>query len=391
MRKIAAQYLFTGHDFISYPIISVSQEGEIIAIEVGILPNKEIADVEFYNGILCPGFVNAHCHLELSHLRNKIAPHTGITGFVKQIIEKRSASLDEVSVAIQAADREMFNNGIVAVGDISNGLDTVHVKSISSIYYHTFVEVFSRDTKPDNQVFSTAFDLLNEFKHADVVPHASYSVSNKLFDALKDYFSEYEDRLYSIHNQESAAENAFFSSSDGELYSFINKGKSANDMKFSANSAIEFLMQYLPVKNNKILIHNTFISHSDIQTLERNFGADTLYFCLCPNSNLFIENVIPPLDLLRSSAFPICIGTDSLASNYTLSVLDELKALSAAFPHVPLKELLTWATYNGAKALKVDSLFGEVTVGRKPGLILLENVDLNSLRLNNSTGVRRVI
>jgi cytosine/adenosine deaminase-related metal-dependent hydrolase len=116
-----------------------------------------------------------------------------------------------------------------------------------------------------------------------------------------------------------------------------------------------------------------------------------LFWCLCPNSNLYIENRIPPLNLLIDEGCEIVIGTDSLASNSNLSILEELKTLQFNFPDIPVEDLLYWATMNGAKALKEEKRFGSIERGKKPGLLLLENVDLQNMKLLPESFVTRLI
>ncbi len=86
-------------------------------------------EIEHFNGVIVPGFVNAHCHLELSHLKNKIEPGNGLVAFLKDVIEIRDKEKKDVQKAIQAADKEMWKNGIVAVGDISNTDATAKIKT----------------------------------------------------------------------------------------------------------------------------------------------------------------------------------------------------------------------------------------------------------------------
>jgi len=116
-----------------------------------------------------------------------------------------------------------------------------------------------------------------------------------------------------------------------------------------------------------------------------------LFWCLCPNSNLYIEKKIPPLNLLLEEECEIVIGTDSLASNSNLSILEEIKTLQHNFPEIHLGELVKWATINGAKALGEESSFGKIEIGKKPGLLLLEDVDLQNMKLLPGSQVRRLI
>jgi cytosine/adenosine deaminase-related metal-dependent hydrolase len=125
----------------------------------------------------------------------------------------------------------------------------------------------------------------------------------------------------------------------------------------------------------------------EIENPKSRIRNPKLSWCLCINANKYIENALPPVEMLRSNNCDIVIGTDSLASNNSLSVLDELKTFHHHCPLVPLTELLQWATLNGAKALGIEHKFGSFEKGKKPGIILIEKVERETL-LPNSTSKR---
>ena len=138
-----------------------------------------------------------------------------------------------------------------------------------------------------------------------------------------------------------------------------------------------------------ILVHNTFTSEEDVLFLQEYHkkNPQQIYFCLCPNANLYIENILPPVHLFRKNNFKIVLGTDSLASNETLSILDEIKTLRKNFPEISLDEMLQWATLNGAKALGFENELGSFDAGKKPGVL---NITLDSRNVEPEN-VRRLI
>jgi cytosine/adenosine deaminase-related metal-dependent hydrolase len=127
---------------------------------------------------------------------------------------------------------------------------------------------------------------------------------------------------------------------------------------------------FLQPAERVLLIHNTFINKEDIDYANNHF--QNTFYGLCPNANQYIEGDLPPLDLLRNQDLSICLGTDSLASNHQLSILEEMKILDANFD-VSLEELIRWATYNGASALGMEDKLGSLEKGKKPGILLLQN------------------
>ena len=145
MRKIAANYIFP----VSGPplkngIVEVDPSGKIINVIDTKGSLRETAGLEFYNGIITPGFVNAHCHLELSYMKNRIPEKCGLDQFVFHLTKIRNETSEYIHNAIENSHNEMIRNGIVAVGDISNTSDSFPIKLGSNIKYHTFLEIFGR-------------------------------------------------------------------------------------------------------------------------------------------------------------------------------------------------------------------------------------------------------
>jgi len=190
-------------------MIRMSSDGEVL--EVGQKLQSETSEVRYLPGGICPGFVNTHCHLELSHLKSKVQSGKGLVSFIQGVQSQRKAEEEEIHEAIRQADLAMWKNGIVAVGDISNGSSSFHQKIQSKIHYHTFIELFGFDPQKAKDIFESGKTLKAEAEKvgllASLVPHSPYSVSNALFKYLK---AEKNNALLSIHNQETAAENELF-------------------------------------------------------------------------------------------------------------------------------------------------------------------------------------
>ena len=156
---------------IIYPIISDPIIGHVLLIEgngkinaLRPIEEFETSTVKKYNGALVPGFVNAHCHLELSHLKNKFPEKTGLPEFLMQVTKQRNTDQEEINNAIEDAENEMINNGIVAVGDISNNENTFIQKSKQNLYYHTFIELFGFNPAMANAAFEAGVELFKTAK-----------------------------------------------------------------------------------------------------------------------------------------------------------------------------------------------------------------------------------
>jgi cytosine/adenosine deaminase-related metal-dependent hydrolase len=120
-------------------------------------------------------------------------------------------------------------------------------------------------------------------------------------------------------------------------------------------------------------------------------NTENTFFCLCPNSNLFISNLLPGTTLIDSFPENVCLGTDSLSSNHRLSILAEMITLEKNYPDTGLQKLLSFASLNGAKALKMEDHLGSFEKGKKPGVNLIENMDLEKLRLGENASVKKLI
>ena len=366
-------------------VLEVSETGEITAVlRPQQAASKGIETIERFEGVLVPGFVNTHCHLELSHLVGKIPEQTGLPAFVREIVAQRAAEDELVIAAMQLADKQMFENGIVAVGDISNQLISKSVKQHSSLYYHTFVEVFGFN-RPSQPIVEEAVKIRDSYwpLKASIVPHAPYSVFKELFQYIEKNTRPQD--ILSIHNQETAAENEFFEKGTGDFEATYQRmGISKTDAHGSGENAIRYHLPQMPA-NKTLLVHNTFTSKADIDFAQAQHQH--LYWCLCPNANVYIENNLPNVNAFIEAKVKVTLGTDSLASNHQLSILAEMQTLQQQ-KQVPFNELLKWATINGAEFFGIENQYGSFEVGKTPGINLIE---LGNAKIIKSKNVKRLI
>ena len=349
-------------------VIGINEDGSIHSI-LNQEQSKDIEGVKYYEGVLVPGFINTHCHLELSHLRDKIEEGTGLTTFIKSILSLRQQPEESILNAMQKADEEMYANGIVAVGDISNVLLSKSVKLKSKLYYHTFIEVFGFN-RPSDPIIAEGTRLKNEFLplKSSIVPHAPYSVSSELFKEIRSVSTEND--IQSIHNQETVGENELFKAGSGKFADFFAElGIAQSDAHNVGKNSLNYHLPQLAKNVNTLLVHNTFSSKADVAYAKTQHQY--LYWCLCPNANLYIENSLPNVEVLKNEAVKITLGTDSLASNHHLNILAEMQTLQK-HKNISFEESLAWATLNGAEFLKIDSQFGSLSVGKKPGINLIQ-------------------
>lgn len=379
MRFLTANYIFpVSQGPVKNGVLVLDTDNRIDAL---LSPSDDsyadaLAQAEQYEGIITPGFVNAHCHLELSYLNGKIAEHTGLHGFVNDMMAIRKWQADdEVLQAIADAEAEMLANGIVAVGDISNHTFTFAQKAKRQLLYYTFIELFGLNPAKADEIMATGIALLNELEAAlpnapaSIVPHATYSLALPLLKQIAEH-GYLRDSVFSIHNQETEGENELFKTGTGPIAEQMARfGLDLDNYKPTGFNSLPSTLVHLPNCNRIILVHNTVSTAADVQWAA-DYGK-MIFWCLCPNANLYIENKLPDVPMLRAKGAKIVLGTDSLASNHQLSVLAEMKTITAHFPETPTAELLQWATLNGAEALGFRQKLGSFDKGKTPGVNLI--------------------
>ncbi|MFI3304909.1 MAG: amidohydrolase family protein [Rikenellaceae bacterium] len=379
-RRVASNLLLQGGILYRNPIVEFAPDGEILSVERCEMGSEDRLDrsphTEFYSGIMVAGFVNTHCHLELSYLRGAIEPGGGFARFASRIGEVRGSFSDEERVrAISRAEAEMLREGVAAVGDIVNGDSTFASKSRSDIMYRNFAELFGLRTND-----TSAVDPLLQQPLTSATPHSTYSLNDHIFRHIA---HNGDAAPLSIHFMESPAEHELYIG-EGRLAEWYARAGFECDFLHYGSPA-ERLVASVPADRSVILVHNCCVTQRDIDIIMSHFTAP-VYWVLCPRSNSYISDLRPPTELLRRNSLNICIGTDSLASNSSLSIIEELKLLN----NTPLAERLDWATRVGAEALGFNHL-GEIEVGRRPGINILSGIDYTSLQLTDSTTLRRII
>ena len=387
-KKFQSEQLFTGYELLGNDrVLITDQEGTIEDIVSAADAGDDIQNV---HGILSPGFINCHCHLELSHLKNVIPPGTGLIEFLCSVVTKRNFDPQLIQQEIVKAEKEMYDNGTVAIGDIGNTADTAEVKATSRIYWQNFVEVLSfTDEKSEENIkhYQSVLGQLNKIKNQisevrnSLVPHAPYSISPKTFEAINELT---KDQVISIHNQEHPAEDELYKTGGGEyLRLFRIFGVNQSPFPVTGKSSIRSCLPFFNNRQTILLIHNTYMQEEDLEFANEHAKSNglTLIFGLCPNANLYIENKVPPVDLFIKHDCHLVLGTDSYSSNWQLSIAKEIEAIKNHHPSLPLVTILQWATINGAKALRWEDKLGSFEKGKKPGVTVINPVSWTSKKL----------
>ncbi len=369
-RLLTADKIHDGQHFLPEgTCLELDNSGRILALH----SQAPTEGVMHFERILCPGFVNAHCHFELSHLRGAIPEGTGLIPFLQAVMQLRgNFSETQKREARLAAYQELQTGGVVAVGDIANGNDTLDLRLRDELHLHTFVECIGFTEEQAAHRLTYSQGIFQQFAaqkngrkmlRQSITPHAPYSVSPTLFRLISDLEN---GSILSVHNGESQAEFEYFRHQTGPIKSLL-AGLGIDDTSFQS-SGVGPMQQFLPLISENhplILVHNTFSPEADMAFAQQR--KSETFCCLCPAANLYIESCLPDVSMLCRVTDNICIGTDSLASNRQLSILEELKILEEKFA-LGWEVLLRWATGNGARALGMDDELGRLKTGTTPGL-----------------------
>ena len=394
MRKITADWVCPVSSApLENTAVITDDAGKILAIEP--TARHDPASIERHRGLLVPGFVNAHCHLELSHMKGKVDTGTGLIKFITGVVTRRNATAEIIAEAIEHAENEMLAGGIMAVGDISNTTDTFAAKSRGRLRYHTFVELF--DFLQDAGADKALADWLPVFEALELpaghqktlVPHAPYSVSKRLFRELNVRTGSTRQATVSIHNQETPPENELFLSKTGGFLDFYGGfGISLDGFEATGKPSIQYALENMNPANRTLFVHNTLATRADIAAAHA--WGERVFWATCPNANLFIENRLPDYSAFLDTQARLTIGTDSLTSNWQLSILEEMRTIARYQSYVPFEAMLRWATLNGAEALGFEDTLGSLEVGKTPGILLLKNMD-ESWKIGAGAAVRRLV
>lgn len=342
-------------------------------------------------GWLIPGFINMHCHLELSHLKGKIPKGSGMAGFILQLLKLRRINDAQVKEAIKMEARTMHQNGIRAVADISNDDSTFFLKHYpvqSTPEFFTFCETFGLDpTQVEHKIHAVqALKYKLPKGRASITWHAPYSMSPELISEISRIYENHNLPM-TLHFMESKEELQLFSHADGPIAEFLkNIGANPLPDHFGNTHVADFILPLLPRAAHILFVHVTELDKTTFQRIQNDFPNRG--WCLCPGANQYIHGTLPPADMLLKDTNHVMLGTDSLAGNTELNILSEIKILSTHFPEIPTETLIQWATANAARFLNLPYL-GNIAPGNKPGLVMLTNTQNH--RITHTTLMETII
>lgn len=364
MRRISANYIYpVSSPPIQNGIVELDDDGRILNVIDPGPDMKETRKLEFFNGILVPGFVNSYHRLERSFLKGKLEPQRGLRNFLSSLKElDSSVEYSPKMEAMRRADLAMKNSGIRATLDIMNTSESIKIKANSNIFYYSLIEVFDQASPIWSNSLEIERDLHENGLKGNMIPCAIHTASYDLMTKISAHLRNFSEPVLSFQNIQPKNEKERF----------------------------ERMGKFLDPKWNTVLVDNFYICMEELINARKLFP--NLFWVICPKSSLFIENNLPDLTLLLNQGEKLTIGTGSYASNDSLNILEELKVLQHAFKEVSLEQLIRMATLNGAEAMNIDAFAGSLEMGKTPGLNLITPVHFGDQhRLKKESMVKAII
>jgi cytosine/adenosine deaminase-related metal-dependent hydrolase len=330
---------------------------------------------------IMPGMVNAHTHLELSHLRERVPASPDFVSWIRTVVASRRPDSDpQASHIVEGVQRgidEAVRFGTAVVGDISNTLVPVALLACSPLAGVVFYELI-RFNAPDPAGFvNQALRQVNALPSSDRVrislaAHAPYSVSPLVFRAIRQAVDGEALGAYSVHLSESAAEVEFIKNGSGPWRAFLEDVGAWNpEWRPHGGSPVEYVDACGFLGAKAVVVHGVQMSAPDLARLATHDAT----LVTCPRSNVRTGAGIPPVARFYQSGVRVAIGTDSLASTPDLNVFAELAELRQLVPAVPASRLLESATRHGARALGFDADYGTIEAGKRARLLAVSVPD----------------
>ncbi|WP_394821911.1 amidohydrolase family protein [Pendulispora albinea] len=356
--------------------VVLSPDGTVL--DVGradeIRPRHAGPPVERIEGIAFPGLINAHAHLELSALRGRVPGGRGFLPWVDALLALRlDAAPEESDEALEQAASELHAFGTAAVGEVTNSLAAVDHLLRRGIQGSIFYEIFGigADVVTRTEAMLAAQgERTKAWGPALTYVPTAHTLHTTRADAVRKIaqHAKHEGLRTSLHLAEHAAERRALEHGDGPVTDWLRgRVRGATDIVWPKQSPIAYADALGALGPHMLLVHLTDARPEELQHVAGS-GAKVV---LCPRSNLHIEGLLPPLLAVRAAGIEPALGTDSLASNASLDVLAEARALADRFPTVPAAELVRMATYHGAQALGRPHL-GRIARGARPGIVAVD-------------------
>jgi aminodeoxyfutalosine deaminase len=354
------------------PIARPPIAGGVVSVERGLISGVgafEGGPVEDLGNVaILPGLVNAHTHLELSWMRGQIAPSASMPAWAGSLMALRRSVSHEPTKPIVDAIVETRRSGTCLVGDVTNTFATYEPLIDSELSAAIFREVLGFSAPdPDALVAAVSAQIADltpiAWLRPSIVPHAPYSVSPALLEAIARWST---GQPLSIHLAESAQEIEFLREGTGEWRALLETlGVWNPSWAAPACGPVEYLDRLGMVDERLLAVHGVHLTDAELARLAAA-GATVV---TCPRSNRWTGAGAAPVDRFYASGVRVAVGTDSLASVGDLNLFAELADVRRLAPAVPAARILESATLTGAAALGFDSELGSIEPGKRAQLL----------------------
>jgi aminodeoxyfutalosine deaminase len=359
--------------------VHVSDPGRISRVEPwqGPPTTLEAEIVDWGSAVLIPGLVNAHTHLELTCLHGQLVRFSSFFDWISQLIERRREwTSKEYSESAREGAQMCLSSGTTLVGDISaSGASWEALKPLA-LRKVVFEEALSFLPESVNQTLASLQARLkrgrrDKLLRIGVSPHAPYSVSPELYRAIASLAREKELPL-ATHLAETREELEFLRSGTGPIKSFLESVNAwPKDWTPPGVDPVSYLEQSGVLETPVLLIHCNYLDGDSMRKILRS-RSSVVY---CPRSHNFFGHKDHPVRELLDLGVNVALGTDSLASNDSLSVLDEMRFLFGSRKDLKAVEIFRMATLNGAAALGFGSALGRLRRGYWADMTILRLAD----------------
>ena len=322
--------------------------------------------------IVLPGLINAHCHLDYTLLRGQIPPQQSFTDWIRAINTSKAALSEEDYIAsIGAGLAEVQKFGTTALLNLAAFPELLPRISRPPIRVWWCAEMIDvRERVPVQKISENLHDWFESHPEwlggFGLAPHAPFTASSQLFSAASK-ISRKHDVPVTTHVAESHEEMQMFRDATGPLYDFLKTiGRPMEDC--GGKTPLSSLTQSQVLDERWILAHLNELTDGDFDLLAR---AKRFHIAHCPRSHTFFGHAPFELRRLRALGFNICLGTDSLASNSSLSLFSEMRELLRKEPWISSREALEMATVNAAHAIGQADSLGKISPGFRADLIAI--------------------
>jgi cytosine/adenosine deaminase-related metal-dependent hydrolase len=322
---------------------------------------------------LLPGLINSHCHLDYTILAGRLPPQPSFADWIRQINSaRRELTAEDYLRSIANGISEAQRWGTTSVANVESMPEILSRLPRPPLRIWWFAELI--DVQPrctSNELVGNATSISQDKNDwlggFGLSPHAPYTVSPELLREAVVVARRNHLRL-TMHLAESDEEMEMFSKGRGRLFDLLQGlGRTMEDCQQN-KTPLALMLDRVTLDDRWIVVHLNELTESDFDRLAQ---GPHFHIAHCPGSGRYFQHRPFALRRLLDMGFNICLGTDSLASNSSLSLFAEMRILRQGFPWLEREQILRMATVNGARALGEENSVGKISEGFYADLIAI--------------------